>query len=129
VRTAYLSQLLIDINAQIDCTILIVTHNINIARTVPDNMGMLFRKHLVMFGPRNYVRRALAGETFRVTRRGRPIVELRAAHHAHDTCNARISLTLARTRASSFFDRVAAGEVIVIERGGEAIAALHPCAG
>jgi phospholipid/cholesterol/gamma-HCH transport system ATP-binding protein len=52
VRTAYLSQLLIDINAQIDCTILIVTHNINIARTVPDNMGMLFRKHLVMFGPR-----------------------------------------------------------------------------
>ena len=52
VRTAYLSQLLIDINAQIDCTILIVTHNINIARTVPDNMGMLFRRHLVMFGPR-----------------------------------------------------------------------------
>ena len=52
VRTAYLSQLLIDINAQIDCTILIVTHNINIARTVPDNIGMLFRKHLVMFGPR-----------------------------------------------------------------------------
>ena len=45
VRTAYLSQLLIDINAQIDCTILIVTHNINIARTVPDNMGMLFRTH------------------------------------------------------------------------------------
>jgi phospholipid/cholesterol/gamma-HCH transport system ATP-binding protein len=52
VRTAYLSQLLIDINAQIDCTILIVTHNINIARTVPDNMGMLFRRKLVMFGPR-----------------------------------------------------------------------------
>ncbi|MGE2689439.1 ABC transporter ATP-binding protein [Mycolicibacterium pulveris] len=52
VRTAYLSQLLIDINAQIDATILIVTHNINIARTVPDNMGMLFRKKLVMFGPR-----------------------------------------------------------------------------
>ena len=39
-------------DAQIDATILIVTHNINIARTVPDNMGMLFRKHLVMFGPR-----------------------------------------------------------------------------
>src|SRR5690606_15488463 len=52
VRTAYLSQLLIDINAQIDATVLIVTHNINIARTVPDNMGMLFRKQLVMFGPR-----------------------------------------------------------------------------
>ena len=52
VRTAYLSQLLIDINAQIDATILIVTHNINIVRTVPDNIGMLYRKHLVMFGPR-----------------------------------------------------------------------------
>ncbi|WP_020502512.1 ABC transporter ATP-binding protein [Sciscionella marina] len=52
VRTAYLSQLLIDINTQIDATILVVTHNINIARTVPDNLGMLFRKRLVMFGPR-----------------------------------------------------------------------------
>lgn len=52
VRTTYLSQLLIDINAQIDATILIVTHNINLARTVPDNIGMLFRRQLVMFGPR-----------------------------------------------------------------------------
>jgi phospholipid/cholesterol/gamma-HCH transport system ATP-binding protein len=52
VRTAYLSQLILDINAQIDATVLIVTHNINVARTVPDNIGMLFRKHLVMFGPR-----------------------------------------------------------------------------
>ena len=52
VRTAYLSQLLIDLNAQIDATILIVTHNINVARSVPDNLGMLFRKELVMFGPR-----------------------------------------------------------------------------
>jgi phospholipid/cholesterol/gamma-HCH transport system ATP-binding protein len=52
VRTAYLSQLLIDLNAQIDATILIVTHNINVARTVPDNLGMLFRRELVMFGPR-----------------------------------------------------------------------------
>ena len=52
VRTTYLAQLLIDINAQIDATILIVTHNINFARTVPDNLGMLYRKKLVMFGPR-----------------------------------------------------------------------------
>ncbi|MBP2322435.1 phospholipid/cholesterol/gamma-HCH transport system ATP-binding protein [Kibdelosporangium banguiense] len=52
VRTAYLSQLLIDLNAQIDATILIVTHNINLARTVPDNLGMLFRRELIMFGPR-----------------------------------------------------------------------------
>src|SRR5262249_41196363 len=48
VRTAYLSQLLIDLNA----AILIVTHDIQIARTVPDNIGMLFRGNLVMFGPR-----------------------------------------------------------------------------
>lgn len=52
VRTTYLAQSLIDINAQIDATILIVTHNINLARTVPDNLGMLYRKRLVMFGPR-----------------------------------------------------------------------------
>ena len=52
VRTAYLSQLLIDLNAQLDATILIVTHNVNLARTVPDNLGMLFRRELVMFGPR-----------------------------------------------------------------------------
>jgi phospholipid/cholesterol/gamma-HCH transport system ATP-binding protein len=52
VRTAYLSQLLIDINTRLDTTILIVTHNINLARTVPDNVGMLFRRELVSFGPR-----------------------------------------------------------------------------
>ncbi|MGP3709244.1 ABC transporter ATP-binding protein, partial [Gordonia paraffinivorans] len=72
VRTAYISQLLIDINAQIDATILIVTHNINIARTIPDNIGMLFRKELVMFGPREQlltseqpvVKQFLAGDRF-----------------------------------------------------------------
>jgi len=52
VRTAYLSQLLIDLNAQIDATILVVTHNIHIARTLPDNLGMLFTGDLVTFGPR-----------------------------------------------------------------------------
>lgn len=52
VRAAYLSRLLIDINAQIDATILVVTHNTSFARTVPDNVGMLFRGELVMFGPR-----------------------------------------------------------------------------
>jgi phospholipid/cholesterol/gamma-HCH transport system ATP-binding protein len=52
VRTSYISQLLIDLNAQVDATILIVSHNINLARTVPDNIGMLFRRELIMFGPR-----------------------------------------------------------------------------
>ncbi|MEU6850160.1 ATP-binding cassette domain-containing protein [Actinacidiphila alni] len=52
VRTSFISQLLIDLNAQIDATMLIVTHNLDIAATVPDNMGMLFRRQLVAFGPR-----------------------------------------------------------------------------
>ncbi|MFJ4868179.1 ABC transporter ATP-binding protein [Streptomyces sp. NPDC088757] len=52
VRTAYLSQLLIDLNTRIDATMLIVTHNLDIAATVPDNMGMFFRRNLVTFGPR-----------------------------------------------------------------------------
>jgi phospholipid/cholesterol/gamma-HCH transport system ATP-binding protein len=52
VRTTYISQLFLDVNARSDATFLIVTHNINVARTVPDNIGMLFRKELVMFGPR-----------------------------------------------------------------------------
>ena len=52
VRTALLAQLLVDINSQTDATILVVTHNINLARTLPDNLGMLFLRRLVMFGPR-----------------------------------------------------------------------------
>ncbi|GAB3294503.1 ABC transporter ATP-binding protein [Parasphingorhabdus pacifica] len=52
VRTAYLNQQIVDLNAQIDATFLIVTHDIGTARTVPDNIGMLFRRNLTMFGPR-----------------------------------------------------------------------------
>src|SRR4051812_15521962 len=52
VRTAYLNQLIVDLNSQINATFLIVTHDINTARTVPDNIGLLFRRELVMFGPR-----------------------------------------------------------------------------
>jgi phospholipid/cholesterol/gamma-HCH transport system ATP-binding protein len=52
VRVAYLNQLIVDLNAQIGATFLIVTHDINTARTVPDNIGLLYRRHLAMFGPR-----------------------------------------------------------------------------
>jgi phospholipid/cholesterol/gamma-HCH transport system ATP-binding protein len=52
VRVAYLNQLIVDLNAQIDATFLIVTHDIASARVVPDNIGLLFRRELVMFGPR-----------------------------------------------------------------------------
>ncbi|MDP9863071.1 MULTISPECIES: ABC transporter ATP-binding protein [Streptosporangium] len=52
VRTAYLNQLFVDLNAETEATFLIVTHDINTARTVPDDIGLLFRRELVMFGPR-----------------------------------------------------------------------------
>ncbi|NMO91614.1 ATP-binding cassette domain-containing protein [Actinomycetospora sp. TBRC 11914] len=52
VRTAYLNQLLVDLNTQLDATILVVTHHLGTARSMPDNIGMLFRRNLVMFGPR-----------------------------------------------------------------------------
>ena len=52
VRTSFLNQLIVDLNAQINATFLIVTHDINTARTVPDNIGLLYHKHLAMFGPR-----------------------------------------------------------------------------
>ena len=52
VRTSYINQLFVDLNAQIDATFLIVTHDINTARTVPDNIGLLYHRHLAMFGPR-----------------------------------------------------------------------------
>ena len=52
VRTAYLNQLIVDLNAQTEATFLIVTHDTNTARTVPDNIGLLYHKHLAMFGPR-----------------------------------------------------------------------------
>lgn len=52
VRTSNLAQLLMDVNATTDATMLVVTHNIELARTLPDNLGMLYRRELVMFGPR-----------------------------------------------------------------------------
>jgi phospholipid/cholesterol/gamma-HCH transport system ATP-binding protein len=52
VRTAYLNQLIVDLNQQTGATFLIVTHDINTARTVPDNIGLIYRRHLAMFGPR-----------------------------------------------------------------------------
>lgn len=52
VRTAYLNQLIVDLNQQLDATFLIVTHDVNTARTVPDNIGLIYHGHLAMFGPR-----------------------------------------------------------------------------
>jgi phospholipid/cholesterol/gamma-HCH transport system ATP-binding protein len=52
VRTAYLNQLIVDLNERTDSTFLIVTHNIDTAATLPDNIGIIYHKHLAMFGPR-----------------------------------------------------------------------------
>jgi phospholipid/cholesterol/gamma-HCH transport system ATP-binding protein len=52
VRTAYLNQLIVDLNQRTDSTFLIVTHDINTAQTLPDNIGIMYHKHLAMFGPR-----------------------------------------------------------------------------
>jgi phospholipid/cholesterol/gamma-HCH transport system ATP-binding protein len=52
VRTAFLNQLFVDLNEASQQTFLIVTHDINTARTVPDNIGLLYHRHLAMFGPR-----------------------------------------------------------------------------
>ncbi len=52
VRTAYLNQLIVDLNAQTDATFLIVTHDINTAQILPYNIGMLYRGKLAAFGPR-----------------------------------------------------------------------------
>jgi phospholipid/cholesterol/gamma-HCH transport system ATP-binding protein len=52
VRTAYLNQLIVDLNERTDSTFLIVTHDINTAGTLPDNIGIIYHKHLAMFGPR-----------------------------------------------------------------------------
>jgi phospholipid/cholesterol/gamma-HCH transport system ATP-binding protein len=58
VRTAYLNQLIVDLNCQTGATFLIVTHDIASARQVPDNIGLLFRRELVMFGPREHMLRS-----------------------------------------------------------------------
>jgi phospholipid/cholesterol/gamma-HCH transport system ATP-binding protein len=52
VRTAYLNQLIVDLNQRTEATFLIVTHDINTARTVPDNIGLIYHGRLAMFGPR-----------------------------------------------------------------------------
>ncbi len=52
VRTAFLNQLIVDLSQDTGATFLIVTHDINTARTVPDNIGLLYHRHLAMFGPR-----------------------------------------------------------------------------
>lgn len=52
VRTSFLNQLIVDLNHQTGATFVMVTHDVNTARLVPDNIGLLYHRHLAMFGPR-----------------------------------------------------------------------------
>ncbi|CAM3353200.1 ABC transporter ATP-binding protein [Stackebrandtia soli] len=52
VRTAFLGKLIAELNAETGATFLIVTHDINTARTLPDHIGMLYKGELIAFAPR-----------------------------------------------------------------------------
>jgi phospholipid/cholesterol/gamma-HCH transport system ATP-binding protein len=51
VRTAFLNELIIDLNRQLEATFIVVTHDIATASNVADFIGMLYRRNLVKFGP------------------------------------------------------------------------------
>lgn len=55
VRTAFLGKLIADLNAETGATFLIVTHDINTARTLPDHIGMLYRGDLIAFDDRERI--------------------------------------------------------------------------
>jgi len=71
VRTAFLNELIIDLNRQLAATFMVVTHDISTAKRVADYIGMLYRRNLVRFGPAHemfesdipVVRQFLAGDT------------------------------------------------------------------
>jgi phospholipid/cholesterol/gamma-HCH transport system ATP-binding protein len=50
VRNAYLSDLILDLQHQLQSTFLVVTHNIELAQQISDYIGLLFRRNLVTFG-------------------------------------------------------------------------------
>jgi phospholipid/cholesterol/gamma-HCH transport system ATP-binding protein len=71
VRTAFLNLLTVDLKKRLGPTIVIVTHHIDTARTIPDYIGLIFARHLVRFGTRkemfdskeSVVRQFLTGST------------------------------------------------------------------
>jgi phospholipid/cholesterol/gamma-HCH transport system ATP-binding protein len=71
VRTAFLNELILDLNRQLEATFIVVTHDIATAKNVADYIGMLYRRNLVQFGPAKdmfesdipVVRQFLAGAT------------------------------------------------------------------
>ena len=71
VRTAFLNELIIDLNKQLEATFVVVTHDIATSKRVADFIGLLYRRNLVKFGPARemfesdipVVRQFLAGAT------------------------------------------------------------------
>jgi phospholipid/cholesterol/gamma-HCH transport system ATP-binding protein len=71
VRTAFLNELVLDLKAETGASMIIVTHHIPSARQVADYIGLLFRRRLVSFGPKEdmftsdnpVVKQFLAGAT------------------------------------------------------------------
>jgi phospholipid/cholesterol/gamma-HCH transport system ATP-binding protein len=71
VRTAFLNELILDLNRQLNATFIVVTHDIATAKRIADYIGMLYRRNLVRFGPAREmfesdqpeVRQFLAGDT------------------------------------------------------------------
>ncbi|MFN2388999.1 MAG: ABC transporter ATP-binding protein [Actinomycetota bacterium] len=71
VRTAFLNELMLDLNPQLGSTFIVVTHDIATAKRVADFIGMFYRRNLVQFGPAKemftsdipVVRQFLAGAT------------------------------------------------------------------
>jgi phospholipid/cholesterol/gamma-HCH transport system ATP-binding protein len=53
VRTAYLNELILDLKEQLDSTFVVVTHHIPTAKNISDYLALLFRRNLVMMGPKN----------------------------------------------------------------------------
>jgi phospholipid/cholesterol/gamma-HCH transport system ATP-binding protein len=71
VRTAFLNELILDLKEQLDSTFVVVTHHIPTARNISDHLALLYRRNLVMAGPkeellnseRPVVRQFLRGST------------------------------------------------------------------
>jgi phospholipid/cholesterol/gamma-HCH transport system ATP-binding protein len=71
VRTAFLNELVLDLKEQTGATMIIVTHHIPSARQIADYIGLLFRRQLVSYGPKEdmftstdpVVKQFLAGAT------------------------------------------------------------------
>jgi phospholipid/cholesterol/gamma-HCH transport system ATP-binding protein len=71
VRTSFLNELVLDLKEQTGSTMIIVTHHIPSAQQIADYIGLLFRRRLVSFGPKEdmftsndpVVKQFLAGST------------------------------------------------------------------